>query len=319
MLTRRTLLTSMAAAGLTHGLPVAGPQALAQSQADWAALFDEALADNPLLLGWKGVDGTPLDSGNLEVSGAWPEGLSGRFYRNGPAIHTRFGKRYQHWFDGDGMIQAFAISNGKVRHRGRVIDTPKRRAETSAGKRLFSGFGTHVLGGPPVRGADMLNTANISVLHYGDELMALWEAGSPTLLDAETLSAKGFKQWLPDLAGAPFTAHPKTDPDGTLWAFGYSALPRPVLLLYHIDAAGSVKSTAAVPVDYTGLPHDFVVTEKHLVIILPPLVLDRDALQEPGGTFLDAHKWRQASLESGIRPSMSSPVRMKTCFRSTGW
>ena len=292
MITRRNLLSGMAAAGLMRGLPYAGPSAVAKAQDDWARLFKDALADNPLLLGWQGVGGAPLESGALDITGAWPKDLSGRFFRNGPAIHERFGQRSRHWFDADGMIQEFHIANGQVRHRGRVIDTPKRRQETAAGKKLFSGFGTHVSGGPAVRGPDALNTANISTLHHGDELMALWEAGSPTLIDADTLAAKGFKQLLPDLKGAPFTAHPKTDPDGTLWAFGYSALPRPILLLYHIGPRGEVKSVAAAKVDYTGLPHDFVVTAKHVVIILPPLVLDRDALQEPGATFLDAHRWQ---------------------------
>ena len=266
--------------------------AMARVQDDWAILFKDALADNPLLLGWQGVDGAPLDSGALQVTGAWPKDLSGRFYSIGFAVHDRFGARYRHWFDADGMVQEVQISDGRIRHRGRVIDTPKRRQETAAGKRLYSGFGTHIGGGPAVRGPDSLNTGNISMLRDGSELMALWEAGSPTLSDKETLAAKGYKQWAPDLKGAPFTAHPKTEPDGALWAFGYYALPRPMLLLYHIDAAGGLKSLAAVKVDYAGLPHDFVVTDKHIVIILPPLDLDRDALEDPGATFLDAHKWR---------------------------
>ena len=55
MITRRNLLSGMAAAGLMHGLPFAGPSAVAKAQDDWARLFKDALADNPLLLGWQGV------------------------------------------------------------------------------------------------------------------------------------------------------------------------------------------------------------------------------------------------------------------------
>lgn len=289
---RRNVLAGLAAAGLAHGLPFASASATQPAQDAWAALFNEALARNPMLLGWKGVDGAPLDTPELTISGKIPTALEGRFYRNGPAAHERFGARYRHWFDADGMIQEFTLHNGRVGHRGRMIETPKRRQETAAGKRLFSGFGTHVSGGPAVRGPDALNPANISVLDHGGELMALWEAGSPTVLDRKSLAATGFKQWQPDLKGAPFTAHPKIDPDGTMWAFGYSAIPKPALLLYHISASGKLQSVALAEVDHVGIPHDFVVTERHIVIILPPLALDGDELRTQETAFADALKWR---------------------------
>jgi hypothetical protein len=39
----------------------------------------------------------------LEVKGKIPQDLNGYFYRNGPAQNEVYGKRYHHWFDGDGM------------------------------------------------------------------------------------------------------------------------------------------------------------------------------------------------------------------------
>ena len=55
---------------------------------------------------------------------------------------SAFGHRYEHWFDGDGMVQAFAFSGDKVIHRARVLDTPKRRRETRADKRIMPAFAT---------------------------------------------------------------------------------------------------------------------------------------------------------------------------------
>ena len=34
------------------------------------------------------------------------------------------------------------------------------------------------------------------------------------------LATKGFKVWSPETAGAPFSAHPRRAPDGTVWSFG---------------------------------------------------------------------------------------------------
>ena len=51
---------------------------------------------------------------------------------------------------------------------------------------LFSGFATAVDGGASVRGADDVDTANISVLDHHAELLALWEDGSASVLDRAT-------------------------------------------------------------------------------------------------------------------------------------
>ena len=76
-----------------------------------------------------------LDGDLKLIDGRLPPDLQGAFYRVGPAQFERAGERLGHWFDGDGMIQRFAIANGRVRHRGRFIDTPTRRAEEKASRR----------------------------------------------------------------------------------------------------------------------------------------------------------------------------------------
>ena len=203
-------------------------------------------------------------------------------------MHERFGLRYRHLFDGDGMVQAFRFDGHGITHRARVLATPKLVRETEAGRRLFSGFATPVEDGAPVRRPDDINTANISVLDHHGELLALWEGGSASVLDRENLQWKGFKVWGEGLEGLPFTAHPKVEPDGTLWAFGYSLVPVQALVLYHIAADGTVLKAQALDPGPLGMVHDFVVTARHLVIVIPPLVY------EPSheGELLDALAWR---------------------------
>ncbi len=269
--------------GLSRSLLASAPQA-----ADQGAAFVSALAADPRLLGWATPPFDSVDSGVLRIQGTWPRELEGTFWRNGPAMHDRHGLRYQHWFDGDGMLQEFRMQDGVVRHRARLIATPKLRAEDAAGRRLYPAFGTLVPDAAPVARPDDLNSANISVLEHHGELLALWEGGSASLIDAETLEWQGFKSWGEGLAGMPFTAHPKREADGTLWAFGYDAGNHSTLVLYHISPQGRLVKMALVPVAPLGMLHDFVVTRRHLVFLLPPLVF------EPAGhtSFLDAHHWR---------------------------
>ncbi len=232
------------------------------------------------------------------LHGRLPPGLTGTLWRNGPAEHDRFGHRYGHWLDGDGMVQAFRFDGGRVVHKARILDTPKRRRETEAGRRLLPAFGTL----PPDPAAperpDDMNAANTSMLVHADRLMALWEGGSALKVDPETLAAERFVEWRADLAGAPFSAHPKVEPDGTLWNIGYLPVPRPTLLFYRIDPAGRLAKVGIVPLSPLGLTHDFVVTARSLVVLLTPFVLDTAQFTSGRLAILDAHVWRP---ELGVR------------------
>ena len=256
---------------------------------DWSADFAARLASQPMLLGWKGPRADRL-AGPARVEGRLPAELRGTLFRNGPAVHERFGLRYRHWFDGDGMVQAFRFDGASVTHRGRVPHTPKLARELAAGRRLYPGFGTPVPRPASIRGPDDLNTANISVLDHHGELLALWEGGSASVLDRETLAWRGFKSWGEGLEGVPFTAHPKVEPDGTLWAFGVSLIPAMRLVLYQIAGDGSLVKAQVVDAGPLGMVHDFVVTERHLVIVVPPVVFEPEAVG--GGVLLDALAWR---------------------------
>ena len=227
---------------------------------------------------------------SLEIlHGRVPDGLRGTFYRNGPARHALGSQRYHHWFDGDGMVQAFHFTDAGVEHYGRYVETHKHAAERAAGEFLYPAFGTDV---PKAREShpDARNPANTKVLAHHGRLLALWEGGSAHSLDPEHLETEGPVVWSDETAGLPFSAHPKVEPDGTLWNFGMRVTTGE-LVLYKVGPDGCLDSADNVPLSgLRPMVHDFAVTRRWLVFLLPPLHFEPDRFYA-GHCFLDCHRW----------------------------
>lgn len=256
-LSRRHMLQSLTALG---GLAAMSSPALAKGQAplspDWA-------------LGWRNPVKHQLATRRLKlVSGKMPKGLSGTLYRNGPAVQERGGFRMNHWFDGDGMVQRFHLSDEGVSHIGRMTETESYLQSEKAGRMTAGGFGTRVPNPAPVTGPDSVNVGNTSVLPVGGELLALWEGGSAHRLDLETLETRGVKTWGADMAGLPFSAHPKVDQDGTVWNFGQDIFGQR-LIVYRIKPDGTLHSMKLINDVPGGMIHDFCITQKHLIFVAP--------------------------------------------------
>ena len=262
-----------------------------------AADFAAAAAHQPLLQPFKGVsDATGDLQSEALIRGRWPAALRGRFYRNGPALFERNGERYHHWFDGDGMVQQFTLADGRITHRGRLVQTAKLRAEKQAGRFLRSALGTVIDdNGAPASGPDGFNTANTNVLEHGGRLLALWEGGSAYALDARDLSTQGPVIWRKDLHQVPFSAHPKIDPSGHLWNIGTSGA---AIVAWHINPQGELAQVQVGTSPYPGgMVHDMAVTDRYLVVPLPPVSLDFGNTRNPDGP-------RRFALKAG------EPLRM---------
>ncbi|MGE3923479.1 MAG: carotenoid oxygenase family protein [Lautropia sp.] len=218
-----------------------------------------------------------------------PAALAGTLYRNGPARMRRGPTAYQHWFDGDGMVHSFRLDGDSLRHHARMVRTDKYVKEEQAGRLLYSGFGSVVPGTRAPERPDAVNVANISVLPVANELLALWEGGSPYRIDPATLATLGRKVWSPETDGVAFSAHPKVDRDGTIWSFGY--LPGSGrLVLYRLDAAGRMRATRLIESANADMVHDFAITGRWLVFVLMPLLFDRER-QRDDDAFLSRFSW----------------------------
>lgn len=270
-------------------LPAMGVPLAARADDATAQAFESQRAAHPWTQAFVGVqsDVAPMP---MTVHGKLPAGLHGAFFRNGPARHALGGMRYHHWFDGDGLMQRYTLSAQGITHQGRFVRTEKFVADSAAGRPMSPGFGTAIPGAKPPTGPDSLNTANTSVVKHAGELMALWEGGSAYRLDEKTLETRGIKTWSPDFAGVPFSAHPRIEADGTLWNFGVSSMAGR-LAIYRVRPDGVLATATTLPVPEIAMVHDFAVTEKHLVFLLPPLVFE-GARMKGGMSFLDSHVWK---------------------------
>ena len=231
-----------------------------------------------------------LATADIPIEGKLPAALQGTLYRTGPARFALGSTQYTHWFDGDGMVQAFRFADGRASHRGQLLRTPKLIEEEAAGRFVYPGYGTAIAGTHAPRGADAVNTGNINLLamNNGRELYTLWEGGSALQIDPDTLATKGFKAWSPETAGAPFSAHPRRAPDGTLWNFGYAS-GSGKLIVYEIAASGVLRRQALLQAPQADMVHDFAITENHLVFLLMPIKLKEGAA--PMGS-LDRFEWQ---------------------------
>lgn len=218
------------------------------------------------------------------LRGRVPAGLAGTLYRNGPAKFRRGSSTSGHWFDGDGLVRAFRIADGGARLAARFVDTPKRRLETAQDAMVVPGFGTPA--GPDITmtGPDDSNAANTAVLMAGDDLLALWEGGSATAIDPETLATRGFKAFRDDLAQMPFLAHPRVEPDGRIWNLGMAAGRA---MIYQLSAAGALIDATLIDLPRASYIHDFTATDRKLVFVLQPLLQDSFALP-----FVKSLSWR---------------------------
>ncbi len=219
------------------------------------------------------------------VSGTVPADLRGTLYRNGPGRLEHQGVLYQHLFDGDGMVMAFSIVDGKIRYRNRFVRTREFTEEEAAGRMLHRSFGTNIPGGfwRNMLKMRFKNAANTSVIYHGGKLLALWEGGWPHELDPETLETvqrydydgvlrndTTVGRWImPEL---PFAAHPRLHPDtGELHNFGTATGAKQELLLYRVDPQGAARIDRRITMEQLYFTHDYVLTAEgqHIFFFIP--------------------------------------------------
>jgi len=280
---RRHFFQSLGVAAAASVAPGALLHAATGSAIEAKPLFKTNFQRTPL----RGFHGQDVACDSVLIEGKIPAALRGVFYRNGPGLFERGGQRYEHWFDGDGLVHAWRFTDQGVSHRARFVRTSKFVAEQEANEFLLPAFGSAIKAKAPVRSSDSVNTANTSAIMLGDRLLAMWEGGSAYAMDPQTLETRGPVSWSPELKGMPFSAHPKVEADGTFWNFG-TMMGK--MVLYHLSAKGDLLKHAVFDAPTGAMVHDFAVSQKHLVFLLPPISLDREAMRAGKG-FAQSMVW----------------------------
>ena len=300
----RNLLSGATVAALGPAL-LHGANALAGDPAGFAA----GLADRPWLAGWRQVQAEAFGPTTVQLEGRLPADFSGTLYRNGPAWFERDGFRYEHWFDGDGMVHGWHFGDGSVRHRGRMVQTPKFQREQRAGRFNTPAAGTTVSDTVAIRNNDDANAANTSVVTIGGRLFALCEAGSAFELDPDQLGTLGPMTWRLDLQALPFSAHPLRDRDGSWWNFGALAMTGNAgLLVWHIGADAALLGAHVLDMDAPGYLHAFAQTDRHLVFLLMPYDI------AAGGAFFERMRFAPQRACTVLVVEKAAPDRVARRF-----
>src|SRR3989338_2759394 len=102
---------------------------------------------------------------NLEIIGKIPADLNGVLLRNGPNPQFDPMGSY-HWFEGDGMLHAIRINDGRASYDNRWVRTKRFTLENKAGKALFASDFSE-------GDEDNGNTANTNIIAYHQKILAL--------------------------------------------------------------------------------------------------------------------------------------------------
>ncbi|MFE4106424.1 carotenoid oxygenase family protein [Almyronema epifaneia] len=220
-----------------------------------------------------------------EVEGQIPPELEGTYFRNGPGLLDIGGYELRHPFDGDGMINAIALSKGRAFYRNRFVRTEGYVAEQKARKPLFRGvFGTQKPGGWFANAFDLRlkNIANTNIIHWGGKLLALWEAAEPHRLDPHTLETLGLEYLDGALqAGSAFAAHPKIDPScdrlgGEPCLVNFAVKPglSTTITLYEFNPLGQLINQHSHSVAGFAFLHDFAITPHYAIFFQNPVTFN---------------------------------------------
>ncbi|MBW2282377.1 MAG: carotenoid oxygenase family protein [Deltaproteobacteria bacterium] len=202
---------------------------------------------------------TELD---LQVTGAIPPQLEGRFFRNGANPQSGWSP---HWFLGNGMLHGVELRGGRATwYRNRYVRTPL--LDDPEGARIS----------PEGEIDHTRSCANTHVIRHAGRILALEEGSFPFEVD-ENLETVGVHDFGGKLHSA-MTAHPRTCPEtGELLFFGYSALP-PYLVYHRVAADGTLVQSEEIEVKGPTMMHDWNITRNHVVFMDLPMVFDLSLL-----------------------------------------
>jgi all-trans-8'-apo-beta-carotenal 15,15'-oxygenase len=256
----------------------------------------------------------------LRVEGTLPPELVGTYVRNGPGIVELFGRRYGHWFDGDGLLSAVRFADGGARGAVRLLETEGLLEERRRGAPYFGAFGSTPPGRwNPIRALRVMrgtskNPANTNVLYWADRLLALCEIGRPFEVDPDDLTSWGET----DLGGViprSFSAHPhRVAETGYVYNLG-TQIGRPNAIdLFALRPDGTAGRLTTLPLDFPTLIHDFAATDRHLVVFVAPLRLKLLPMLLGRKSFAECLTWEpDRGTEVIVVPldAPSSPVRFR--------
>lgn len=241
-------------------------------------------AANPYLLGPYAPVFEEIVAENLKVIGEIPKDIHGSYVRNGP--NPKFEPEgHYHWFDGDGMLHAIHLEDGKATYRNRWIRTNNFHDEAAAGKSLWQGLMGKLAANmqrPLNRGVPLKDTANTAVAFHNGKLLAGWYmCGDLYDIDPITLETKGIANYNNTLSSKAM-AHVKVDEVANEMMFFDYELTGSYLAYGVVNGNGTVKHFTKVPTPGPRIPHDMGITKNYSILMDLPLIYDLNLMAKTG-------------------------------------
>ena len=237
---------------------------------------------------------TPLTQ--LRVEGSVPAWLRGSLLRTGPAKWEIGDQHMRHWFDGLAMLHSFSIEDGSVSYVSRFLGSRAYRAAKERGEIAYSEFATDPCRSLFSRVASLFSpkisdNANVNLMRLGERFVAMTETPLPVEFDSETLETVGVAYEAP---GILTTAHPHLD-RATGGALNYAAKlgPRNSYRFFLVRPDSSKPEViASLPVRRPAYMHSFGLTERWLVLIEFPYVVNPPSLALSGRPYIENYRWK---------------------------
>jgi len=227
------------------------------------------------------------------IEGRLPEEIDGTLYRNGPGLFDRNDYWKKHLLDGDGMLQAYRINNGKVHYRNKFVRTEKFQNEQAAGKYLYPTWSTLAPGLTLKNiGGKIKSQAGVTVVVRNNRIFAFDDVGLPYEVDASSLDTLGEIQLGGKDTLPSYNAHTIIDSKTNDWIlFGqeYGKDTRIHTAIHGQD--GKVKKHFVYKSPRYTFIHDFFATDRYVIFLLHALKFSPFKMLLGLRSLIDSYSW----------------------------
>lgn len=242
---------------------------------------------------------------SLPIKGTLPSWLSGTLLRVGPGKFEINEGHAHHWLDGFAMVHRFAITDGSVCYSNKllksdyyknavktgVLEAPRPNKGKSFLSRCASAFTTP---------KEIYDNANVNIVSYGNQCVALTETPAPLAFDPQTLKTIKSLTFQDTLGGHFCCAHPHFDKATNQWINFFITYGNTSSYTIYTMKKDSMKRKllTTIDVDYPAYMHSFAVTQKYIILTESPFVLNPIDLLFGDKSFLGYFTWKP---ENGTR------------------
>jgi beta,beta-carotene 9',10'-dioxygenase len=241
---------------------------------------------------------------DVAVRGELPPWLAGSLIRNGPGTFQVGDRRYRHWFDGLAMLHRFTIHEGRVSYANRFLETESYRIARDEGRIAFPEFATDPCRSMFARAMAVFDpqatdSAKVNIARVAEHYLALAETPIQVEFDPETLRTVGVAGWDRSNFGRMTTVHPHLDEarhEAINLVTRYGALSTYVFRRTDTTDPGLLQGAtiASKAVREPSYIHSFGMSERHLVIVEFPLVVNPISLLLWLRPYIENFRWKPA-------------------------